>query len=218
MSSEDREQIKAAFQASPRVSKVRILLATDAASEGINLQNHCSRLFHYEIPWNPNRMEQRNGRVDRYGQNAKEVNIFHFVGSDFNEREDLSDRKPGELEGDLEFLARAVQKVHTIREDLGKVGQVISEQVEQAMLGKIRRLDTSASDAKNESIKKLLKFERDMQHEVQRFRDQLQDTKKRLRLSPDNIEKVVHLGLKLAGQPPLDSGRKKTRANIFFRH
>lgn len=203
MTSEDREQIKAAFQSSPRVSKVRILLATDAASEGINLQNHCSRLFHYEIPWNPNRMEQRNGRVDRYGQNAKEVNIFHFVGSDFNEREDLSDRKPGELEGDLEFLARAVQKVHTIREDLGKVGQVISEQVEQAMLGKIRRLDTSASDSKNESIKKLLKFERKMQDEVKRFRDQLQDTKKRLRLSPENIEKVVHLGLKLAGQPAL---------------
>ena len=203
MTTDDREQIKAAFQASPRVSKVRILLATDAASEGINLQNHCSKLFHYEIPWNPNRMEQRNGRVDRYGQNAKEVNIFHFVGSDFNEREDFSDRKPGELEGDLEFLARAVQKVHTIREDLGKVGQVISAQVEQAMLGKIRRLDTSASDSKNESIKKLLRFERDMQDEVKKFRAQLQDTKKRLRLAPDNIEKVVHLGLKLAGQPPL---------------
>jgi len=212
MVSEDREQIKAAFQASPRVSKVRILLATDAASEGINLQNHCSRLFHYEIPWNPNRMEQRNGRVDRYGQNAKEVNIFHFVGSNFNEREDLSDRKPGELEGDLEFLARAVQKVHTIREDLGKVGQVISEQVEQAMLGKIFRLDTSASDSKNESIKKLLKFERDMQREVQRFRDQLQDTKKRLRLAPDNIEKVVHLGLKLAGQPSLVPSEKDAGA------
>lgn len=203
MTGEEREQIKAAFQASPRVSKVRILLATDAASEGINLQNHCSKLFHYEIPWNPNRMEQRNGRVDRYGQHAKEVNIFHFVGADFNEREDLSAQKPGELEGDLEFLARAVQKVHTIREDLGKVGQVISEQVELAMLGKINRLNTSDSDAKNESIKKLLKFERDMQREVQRFRDQLQETKTRLRLAPANIEKVVHLGLKLAGQPPL---------------
>lgn len=212
MTSEEREQIKAAFQASPRVSKVRILLATDAASEGINLQNHCSRLFHYEIPWNPNRMEQRNGRVDRYGQNAKEVNIFHFVGSNFNEREDFSDRKPGELEGDLEFLARAVQKVHTIREDLGKVGQVISEQVEQAMLGKRTRLDTSGSESKNESIRRLLKFERDMRREVQRFRDQLQDTKKRLRLSPENVEKVVHLGLSLAGQPPLIPAEKRKGA------
>ena len=46
----------------------RILLATDAASEGLNLQYHCRRLYHVELPWNPNRLEQRNGRIDRYGQ------------------------------------------------------------------------------------------------------------------------------------------------------
>jgi superfamily II DNA/RNA helicase len=62
MPSDERERIKAAFQANPKDSVVRILLATDAASEGVNLQNHCSKLIHYEIPWNPNRMEQRNGR------------------------------------------------------------------------------------------------------------------------------------------------------------
>ena len=45
----------------------RVLLATDAASEGLDLQNHCSRLIHFEIPCNPIRMEQRNGRVDRHG-------------------------------------------------------------------------------------------------------------------------------------------------------
>ena len=67
---EERAEIKAAFQANPAESPVRILLATDSASEGINLQNHCHRLVHYEIPWNPNRMEQRNGRVDRHGQRA----------------------------------------------------------------------------------------------------------------------------------------------------
>lgn len=45
-----------------------ILLATDAASEGLNLQHVCHRVIHFELPWNPNRLEQRNGRVDRYGQ------------------------------------------------------------------------------------------------------------------------------------------------------
>ena len=44
----------------------RILLATDAASEGLNLQHHCRRIIHFELPWNPNRLEQRNGRVDRW--------------------------------------------------------------------------------------------------------------------------------------------------------
>ena len=81
MDTEDRERIKAAFQADPQRPPVRILLATDAASEGIDLQNHCPRLIHYEIPWNPNRMEQRNGRIDRHGQRADEVKVYHFVGA-----------------------------------------------------------------------------------------------------------------------------------------
>ena len=67
----DRERVKAAFQTDPRQSPVRILLATDAASEGIDLQNHCSRMIHFEIPWNPNRLEQQSGRIDRHGQKAK---------------------------------------------------------------------------------------------------------------------------------------------------
>jgi len=53
--------------------EVRVLLATDAASEGLNLQHHCRRLIHFELPWNPNRLEQRNGRVDRYGQTREPI-------------------------------------------------------------------------------------------------------------------------------------------------
>src|SRR5262249_3467261 len=52
MDTKTRESVKAAFQADPELAPVRILLATDAASEGIDLQRHCSRLIHYEIPWN----------------------------------------------------------------------------------------------------------------------------------------------------------------------
>ncbi len=48
--------------------KCRVLLATDAASEGLNLQHYCRTLYHVELPWNPNRLEQRNGRIDRHGQ------------------------------------------------------------------------------------------------------------------------------------------------------
>ncbi len=79
MDTSEREAIKAAFQADPAEASVRILLATDAASEGIDLQNHCSRLLHYEIPWNPNRLEQRNGRIDRHGQRAPEVNRANWM-------------------------------------------------------------------------------------------------------------------------------------------
>lgn len=56
----------------------RILLATDAASEGLNLQEHCRRLYHFELPWNPNRLEQRNGRIDRHGQTRPPVIRYLF--------------------------------------------------------------------------------------------------------------------------------------------
>jgi SNF2 family DNA or RNA helicase len=197
----DREKVKAAFQASPRDSKVRILLATDAASEGVNLQNHCAHLIHYEIPWNPNRMEQRNGRVDRHGQKSPEVHIHHFVGSGFVATR--PGEAPGDLEGDLEFLMRAALKVENIREDLGKVGPVIAQQVEEAMLGKRRTLDTSRAEGESESVRRMLKFERKLREQLEKLSNQLHETRRDLRLSPENIENVVQTGLALAGQLPL---------------
>ena len=204
MRTEDRERIKAAFQAEPGQSPVRILLATDAASEGIDLQNHCHRLIHYEIPWNPNRMEQRNGRIDRHGQRANEVLVYHFVGSGYRDRERRMVEIPvGDLEGDLEFLMRAVRKVQTIREDLGKVGPVIAQQVEEAMLGRRRSLDTSGAERDAEPVRRLLKFERDLARQVKQLMDQFRQTQLELRLSPENIQKVVEVALEVAGQPAL---------------
>lgn len=203
MDSKEREKVKAAFQASPDVSNVRILLATDAASEGLDLQNHCSKLIHYEIPWNPNRMEQRNGRVDRHGQKAPEVLIYHFVGKGYQEN-DLVGTRPGELDGDLEFLMRAALKINNIREDLmGKVGQVIAEQVEEAMLGRRSRLDTIKVEQDSEPIRRMFKFERKVKEQIEKLSEQLQETRKNLRLAPDNIFSVVKIGLELASQPAL---------------
>lgn len=59
-----------------------ILIATDCISEGINLQYVASQVIHYELPWNPNRLEQRVGRVDRYGQPKKEVYVKTMVLDD----------------------------------------------------------------------------------------------------------------------------------------
>ena len=198
---DEREKIKAAFQADPAESPIRILLATDAASEGVNLQNHCHRLIHYEIPWNPNRMEQRNGRVDRHGQKNDEVHIFHFVGKGF----DLTKpgQAPGDLEGDLEFLLRAAIKVESIREDLGKVGPVIADQVEEAMMGRRRTLDTTRAETDAAPAKALLKFERKLREQLEKLAGQLLDTKRELHLTPERIRNVVETGLALAGQPPL---------------
>lgn len=103
----NRDRIKAAFNNAD--DPVRILLATDAAAEGLNLQETARYLLHYDIPWNPSRLEQRNGRLDRHGQ-ARDVTVFHFAS---------------DQDDDLRFLARVVDKVETIREDLGSVTEVI---------------------------------------------------------------------------------------------
>ena len=63
-------------------SKKRVLVATDCLSEGINLHEHFTAVLHYDLPWNPNRLEQREGRVDRYGQTAKEVKAYLLYSMD----------------------------------------------------------------------------------------------------------------------------------------
>ena len=60
----------------------RILVATDCLSEGINLQESFTAVLHYDLPWNPNRLEQREGRVDRFGQQAPEVRACLLYGAD----------------------------------------------------------------------------------------------------------------------------------------
>lgn len=60
----------------------RVLVSTDCMSEGINLQERFSAVIHYDLPWNPNRLEQREGRVDRYGQPAKTVKSYLVYGRD----------------------------------------------------------------------------------------------------------------------------------------
>ena len=63
-------------------SGMRVLIATDCLSEGINLQEGFTGVLHYDLPWNPNRLEQREGRVDRYGQVAPKVKACLLYGSD----------------------------------------------------------------------------------------------------------------------------------------
>jgi len=70
--------------------RVRILLATDAASEGLNLHHGCRVVVNLELPWNPMRLEQRIGRVDRIGQ-TRTVHAFHLVGGDTGELRMLDD-------------------------------------------------------------------------------------------------------------------------------
>jgi superfamily II DNA or RNA helicase len=87
----------------------RLLFATDAASEGIDLQHSCHIMINYELPWNPNRLEQRIGRIHRYGQD-QEVKIWNFT---------FEDTREGEI---FELLQ---DKVENIRGKLGNTADVL---------------------------------------------------------------------------------------------
>ncbi len=63
-------------------SERRVLVCTDCLSEGINLQNHFNAVIHYDLSWNPTRHEQREGRVDRFGQPLPEVRVITWYGTD----------------------------------------------------------------------------------------------------------------------------------------
>lgn len=77
--SEDEREIRLAeLKSYPQ----RVMVATDCLSEGVNLQEHFSAVLHYDLPWNPNRLEQREGRIDRYGQPAPVVKSFLLYGQD----------------------------------------------------------------------------------------------------------------------------------------
>ena len=82
ITSEDPDDVRKQRIKAMEGSKHRVLVCTDCLSEGINLQEYFTAVLHYDLPWNPNRLEQREGRVDRYGQTADVVKAFLLYGSD----------------------------------------------------------------------------------------------------------------------------------------
>jgi len=115
MSDDQRRELQANFNAHPDKHPVRILVATDAAREGVNLQSHCADLIHYDIPWNPGRLEQRNGRIDRTLQPSPEVRCMYFA---------LPQRREDRV---LDVLVKKVERIHA---QLGSLSAVVLARIE----------------------------------------------------------------------------------------
>jgi superfamily II DNA or RNA helicase len=195
MDHEDREKVKAAFQTNPHDAEVRILLATDAASEGIDLQNYCNCLIHVEIPYNPNVMEQRNGRIDRHGQKHEEVLIWHPV--------DGGEASDDALGGHKEDIIRALKKLEAMREDMGSVNPVIAPQMAGLIEGTRRELDTREAEARAARAKRYVRAERELKDRIARLHERLLETRRDFHLSPERIFAAVKTGLALEKRPPL---------------
>jgi superfamily II DNA/RNA helicase len=95
----ERSSVLASFARDPR----GLLLATDAAAEGLNLHQHCRLVVNLELPWNPMRLEQRIGRVDRIGQ-RRVVHAFHLIA---------------EGTGETRLLDRLRDRVASAQADIG---------------------------------------------------------------------------------------------------
>lgn len=201
LSAEERERIRLGFQADPSQpeGKVRILLATDAAGEGIDLQNHCHRIINYDIPFNPNKLEQRIGRIDRWGQ-KRDPEIIHFIGSGWQQAQ------AGSYEADLEFLSRVAKKVARMEHDLGSVNAVLADAVQRRMTG-----DTTPVDIENAKPRQIkgrrtggeVAPEQNVTAQAKRLAEQYENTVSALGLTPANIKRVVDTALALDHQPPL---------------
>jgi hypothetical protein len=142
-------------------------------------------------------MEQRNGRIDRHGQKAKTVKIWHPVGIK------ATGAQGGDMDGDHEFLFRAVRKVESIRQDLGSVGPVIARQIEEAMLGRRKTIDTRDAEATAESTRRLVAAERRLEERIARLHGTLLEARETLNITPDRVQRAVSVALALAERPPL---------------
>ena len=113
-----------------------LLLATDAAAEGLNLQHHCRTVIHFELPWSPARVEQRTGRVDRIGQ-TRRVHTILLVASDTAERLVLAP-----------LVRKAARAKHVIPSEARSVDRLSESRVASAILdGTSLDLGTASPEA-----------------------------------------------------------------------
>jgi superfamily II DNA or RNA helicase len=197
-----REEIKQAFNTDPRRHPIRILIATDAAREGLNLQAHCHNLFHFDVPWNPSRMEQRNGRIDRKLQPASEVFCHYFV---YQQRPE--DR----------ILQVLVRKTEKIKEELGSLSQVIDARLAKSLSMGIRHrqidsleseidaihLDDSRRAAITDELESSRERQQALREQIDRLRTLLDSSRKAIGLDDTQFRSAISCSLQVLGAEQL---------------
>jgi len=207
---ERREEVKRAFNAPPSQHPVRILVCTDAAREGLNLQAHCWNLVHFDVPWNPSRMEQRNGRIDRKLQPNGIVYCHYFVYA----------QRPEDR-----ILQTLVQKTETIRRELGSLSKVLDNRLALTLEMGIRRGQRLVRlSERMEAEERALRAKKDEQQELEEhrlreaallksldvLRNRLDQAKKWIGLDNRHLKDCLDASLEMQGVEPLQtvSGNK----------
>ncbi len=197
-----RKEVQRRFNTDPAKDPLRILLATDAAREGLNFQAHCADLFHFDLPWNPGRIEQRNGRIDRKLQPALEVRCHYFA---------LPQRVEDRV---LEVLVR---KTETIKKELGSLSKVIDDDIERRLGQGIRhrdaeRLAREIEEADLDAEKKRITEEEfeaarerqdDLKAQIERCQTLLEASRNWVGFESEPFRDALSCSLELLGAEPL---------------
>ena len=209
-----RKEVQRRFNANPTKDPLRILLATDAAREGLNFQAHCTDLFHFDLPWNPGRIEQRNGRIDRKLQPADEVRCHYFV---------LPQRVEDRV---LEVL---VKKTETIKKELGSLSKVIDNDIERQLGQGIRHSDAKkiASEIEQANIdaekKRIVEEEfeasrerqEDLKAQIARCQNLLEASRAWTGFEPMPFRDALSCSLELLGAEPLTEANDENGKPIW---
>ena len=209
-----RKEIQRRFNANPASEPLRILLATDAAREGLNFQAHCTDLFHFDLPWNPGRIEQRNGRIDRKLQPALKVRCHYFV---------LPQREEDRV---LEVLVR---KTETIKRELGSLAKVIDDDIERRLRGGIRHrdakrlareieaadLDLEKKRVAAEEFEAARERQKDLEAQIERCRGLLERSRRWVQFSAEPFRDALSCSLELTGAAPLQEDRTEDGGAIW---
>ena len=210
-----RKEIQRRFNTDPARDPLRILIATDAAREGLNFQAHCTDLFHFDLPWNPGRIEQRNGRIDRKLQPAPEVRCHYFV---------LPQRTEDHV---LDVL---VKKTETIRYELGSLSKVIDDDIERRLhRGGIRHrdvdqlareieaadLDQERKRVAAEELEVARERQEDLKAQIERCRGLLDRSRRWVRFEAEPFRDAMSCSLELNGARPLLEGRTEEGGAIW---
>lgn len=207
---ERRREIQRRFNAPPDQEPLRILLATDAAREGLNFQAHCADLFHYDLPWNPGRIEQRNGRIDRKLQPQENVRCHYFV---------LSQRVEDRV---LDVLVR---KTETIKKQLGSLSAVIDDEIErrlrsggiahagvESLAVELEGCDLAQSKkaAVEEELEHVREREQEIEAQIEKCRSMLLRSEGHIAFDTNRFRDALSCSLEMLGCKPL---RKLQRTN-----
>ncbi len=192
MSADEFEAVKGEFEDAS--AAVRLLLATDAASEGINMQEECRWVIHYDVPWSPSRLVQRNGRVSRYGQD-RDVSIYYFRC---------------DQEEDMKFLSYVAGKVCQVQDDLGSVERVFDTAIQRHFQGQPSDTNQLSLLVDQEIARSPERVE--LGHEsptkiadlTKRAKELLESTDTRLGISAQSLVEILRAAIAVEGQGALE--------------